>query len=226
MAGYNVHAHNLNINIVPKYTEEYVSVVNGAGETLIPEFYEQGTATFEGTTEDITILNKEFVISDTGYSGVVTIKYYAKDMCRLFLFSLIASGVTQVQTFLAKIYIKVFGSSVSSTTKYSKSTIYVKEKSSKWNCLMLKNILSSISLNLNIAGRISSIKKTFSNIDFDFLISDYVPIIKTMLSHFFITLDGSADVTVARYRPLSEFSENTLESLLTSTLEEMIYTVI
>jgi len=202
-----------------------VDVINGVGETLIPEFYEQGTATFEGTTEDITISNKGFVISNDGYSGIVTVKYYAEDLCRLFLFSLIASGVTQVQTFLARIYIKVTGSAVSFITKGSKSTIYIKEKSSKWNCLMLKNALASIYLNLNINGKISSIKNAFSTISLNFLIPDYISIIRTMSSNFSVSFEGNADVTVARYRPLSYFSENTLESLLTNTLEEMIYMV-
>lgn len=224
MAIYNVHTHKLNVNVVPKYTEEYVDVINGVGETLIPEFYEQGTATFEGTTEDITISNKGFIISNEEYSGAVVVKYYAKDLCRLFLFSLIASGVTQVQTFLSRIYIKIYGEALIESLKNVSSILYIKEKSNKWNEGSIKNSLASIFLKFNLNGRIGSIKKLASSIKLNLLLSDAISVTKTMSPYFRVYVSGEADITVAKYRPLTDFTSNTLDDLLANVLENMIYT--
>lgn len=221
----NVHKHSLFVNIVPKYTEVIVELVNGVGSVVIPEFYQSAEITFGSTTEPITISDKSFIISDTGYSGNATVMYYAKDICRKFLFSLFVSGVSQVQTFLAKFYIKISGSATGSFLKNMLSTIYFKEKSTSWLIHNLKGTIAAIGLDLKLLGHIGSLKKTASTIEINLDLTRMIDITRVVSAYFTVNVDTSADITVARYIPISFFAANTLDDLLTKTLEEMIFTV-
>jgi hypothetical protein len=65
MAGYNVHNHNLKINIVPKYMETEVIVVSNTGNVSETEYYEDGIVEYLDKTEPIKIINKEFNLTGT-----------------------------------------------------------------------------------------------------------------------------------------------------------------
>jgi hypothetical protein len=158
------------------------------------------------------------------YSGASTIKYYARNLCRLFTFSMFVSGASQVQTFLAKIYVKVSGYAISSSLRNMIVTTLIKEKSNKWTGSNTKNSLASISLKFNLNGRIENIKKLASSVNFNLLLSDAISVTKIISSYFSARVSGEADITVAKYIPLTDFTSNTLDDLLANALEDMIYT--
>lgn len=157
------------------------------------------------------------------YSGASTIKYYAGNLCRLFAFSIFVSGASQVQTFLAKIYAKVSVYAISSSLRNMIVTTLIKEKSNKWTVSNAKNSLASISLKFNLNGRIENIKKLASSIKFNLLLSDVISVTKIISSYFSAHVSGEADITIAKYRPLTDFTSNTLDGLLANILEDMIY---
>ena len=224
MSEANVHKHLLFVNVVPKYTEAVVELINGVGNVVIPEFYQSAEITFGSTTETTTIDNKSFIVSDTGYSGNATITYYAKDICRQFLFSLFVSGASQVQTFLAKIYTKISGFAIGSSLKNMLSTIRFKEKSTSWLVNNSKGAVVAIELDLNLLAHAGSLKKTASTIEINFDLTKTIEMVRPIQSYFTVNVDTSADMTVAKYRPISDFTSNTLDDLLGNTLENMIYT--
>lgn len=160
-----------------------------------------------------------------GYSGASTVKYYARNLCRLFTFSMFVSGLSQVQTFLAKIYAKVSGSAISSSLKNMIVTILIKEKLNNWKLGNLKGAVATINLNFNVLSHIGSLKKVATVVKSNFDMFKTMSIIKKMSSNFKLQAYGEADITVARYHPISDFSTNTLDDLLGRTLEEMIYIV-
>jgi hypothetical protein len=220
----NVHKHSLFVNVVPKYLQCSVQILNGVGSVPAQEFYQPAEITFGSTTESITIDNKSFVVSDSGYSGEATVIYYAKDFCRQFIFSLYASGVSQVKTFIGKIIVKVYGSAFGSFFKNMISLIYIKEKSNNYKLECLKNAIATFTFSFNLRGIIKNLKNILSSITINFEMTKIMSILRIMFVNFGFQVYGSADITVAKYRILSEFSANTLNDLVIYTLEDMIYT--
>lgn len=222
MALSNLYKNILKITISQKYLEESIVLVNGSGNLSNESYYDSGIAEYNGEVHECNINEKTVTLSG-GYSGEVLVKYYAKSLAKTTLFNLIVSGITQIQTLLCTIYIKVKGNANQYIQKYMRSNIKVifYKKSVIQN--VLKGFVNSIKYNLLMYGKIGSKKNISDIILFNISILEKLPVLRNfdiILSQRFM---GSCEVTVGRYRLLSEFSSSTLANLLDVQLEDMIY---
>lgn len=220
----NIHLYNLNINEESESFTQTVSVVDGVGLVSRKPLTATGAVSYGEATETVTFSGKSFTITDTAYSGDISVQYSAKKFFILKSFNLFLSGLTQINTFIARIVVKLTGTADSYSVKNALASIRARFVSTAL-ASVAKNIIQSVSINFSLVRQISSKKNAIANISIIGNLVNALSSKRNFSSAIVVKCGGSADATVSQYVLISDYVALTIEEMKTSTLNELIYTI-
>lgn len=139
-------------------------------------------------------------------------------------FNLFVSGISQINTLVANIIYKIKSSADMFLLKCARSTIKIKSSMKQPKCYLGKGFSQNIILNFKIVSKIKNIKNITSSILTKNIISSDLICSKKMSQNITFYSFAQADISIGKYRKLSEFSNTPLSELSDVMLANMIYT--
>lgn len=218
----NIHLYNIGINEEEESFVETVPLVLGVGSTSRTPISTTGIISYEEITETVSFSGKYFTITDLEYSGDVSVQYSAKKFFILKKFNLFLSGITQVNTFISRIVVKLTGIANAYSIKNAISAIRIKSASTAVSSIS-KNIIKSVSIAFGLARQISSKKNAIASILVSNRLVNFLSCRRNLYSVITVKCGGTADATVSQYVLMSAYTEMTLDEMKDMTLNELTY---
>lgn len=219
----NIHLYNLRINEEDEFFTQIVPVVGGEGQVSRTPIATTGEVSYGEVTETVTFDEKIFTITDSEYSGDVSIGYLAKKFFIVKVFALFLSGLTQVNTFIARIIVKVTGSAFAYSVKNSFAAVRVRSIMTAASSVV-KNIAQPVSIKFSLVKFLFSKKNACAAITAFWSLTDVLSNRKNVDSTVMVKCGGSAAMNVAKYTVINDYVNMTLDEMKDSTLNELVYT--
>ena len=225
----NLHLSDVVIQTERESFSDTVDVLSGSGvvarKPLSVDGEYVGYATY-GTVvdEEITFNNKSFSIADSGYSGEVSVTYFAEKFFLLKAFSLFVSGVAQA-TPIAVQFLQNFSLNA---LAFIMRHIVPRPIVQKWFSIaaiptVRKGARSDVKFNFKIESAPYCEKNSSSDVGFSFELQASPSSIKNSDADIGFSFIMPASLKRIRYRLISELESLTLSDMENRTLNDLIF---
>jgi len=177
----------------------------------------------ESKEESVIFDGRYFTISDTSFSGTISIRYLCNKYLVIVPFSIYVSGIAQVVKAVQEILVSVSGSADAYNLKGATALITAISSMYAENPSLIKYVYPEIHINFEIGSEGYCIKNTSEDMSFGFGLSDAVSINRNAYSDIIYRSSGSATGKIGIYATLNDYASSTLNDMKDYTLNELLF---